>query len=710
MKVDRQMSCRKISLKESRIKLLRRILTILTIPSFFFLLNLRSTVEVSDPPPDSGDQSKKDVVVIYFPQFHRFPENDRLWGAGFTDFSNTAPVRYNKFGYPVLRPEGYMGFYDLADKYTRSHQAHIAKSFGIKGFAIYHYWFKDKPVMSKPLEQMIAMNGSEPRINFFLVWANEPWTRTWDGQDGSEILIDQDYDANYWATHFEWILPYLKHPNAMQYNGGPIFAIYRPSNIPRLVDMLNLWREMGAAHGLDRIFFLQINGVLWKEDAWSLQNGMDGVSEFFPNYYQATGVRINQVVTSVPTAKHYFFGACSPFDNTPRHRKSPDKATILPLHPENFYFWVRQNLARTSPGSFLLINAWNEWGEGAAIEPSIQWGNKWISAIEKAIKDEQTGIVAKSLPDGRIQSLPLRNSGVMNTSDPQEKVCIIIRVGSDSFWGMFNVHQTLHSLKNMEHENWRATIVYTDLPFLEAKLVQDIRYLLSDPRVSISHIKSNYSYDEDWNEAYRVTDQAVYSHCHGKEFDWLLVTNGDNWYSPDALNGLQQQYDIILMNFYSRYKVINEVEGTNSDPSADCCLRVNNHCVDSRPMLAHCDLGALIIRADTFFSKRIRFDDFREKSDEICGVYNSGGCHDGVFCNFIKEDGWKIKKEPPHVCSMHHNPNPVSCSMIGGMWFDTTNRSQVGCYYAHSVQNMFPIPNELVKFENFMHSDLPCFC
>jgi len=654
-----------------------------------------------------GVGQDKKVIAVYFPQFHEFEENNQFWGKGFTDFSNVAKIHQNQYGQPVIRPAERMGFYDLMSPGQRRFQGELAKKYNIHGFAIYHYWFGTKAIMEKPLEMMLS--DGYPDIPFCLTWANEPWSRRWDGMDGSEVLLNQTYDRETWKPHFDWLLPFLGHTNYLKYRGLPIIIIYRADDIPDLKQMISQWKIWAREANLMGLHVIQINGVGWNgPSSWELQPGVDSLVEFFPNYMMASGFTMNYLVNTQKKADNHFYGVSAAFDNSPRHPGPNGSATVFPFHPSHLYFWLRQNLARTEPGGFVFLNAWNEWGEGAAIEPSIEWGRRWLEAVQTAVSDEQRGHVSKTMPDGYVSSVPLEeNSGMpVSYQARQDRVCIIVRTYKGHRTGIYNIHQTLNTLLALNHENWRAFIINTDVtPFEDLHSIVD--QYEHKGRIEISPLTATRSFTEDANSPYNVTDRAIQHHCSSSEdFKWLLVTNGDNWYTPDALDFLPNDVDLVLMNFYSRYSILNAISTTNTPDDQACCVRLQNYqCMVADTKVGSIDLGAVIFRYQKYRKEDISFSTFNEQSDARCGV-NTGGCHDGILIEYLIENKWSYRGHPVDVCTMHHNSNPKSCELLGGTWFDTMNRNAIGCYYG----NILPVPLESVNYQAYLAAQAACVC
>eukprot|EP01041_Mallomonas_annulata_P009491 gene9491-19724_t len=188
--------------------------------------------------------STNSTIESVFPQFHEIQENEKFGGKGFTEWTFLKPLTRIVNSILIRKPHHDIEFYNLLDYDHRAYMRIMADYFGIYGFCYYHFWFNDHPVMHKPVEAIIR--DGEPNKPFFFCWANEPWTRRWDGSK-NDVLLAQDYgdnDGN--ILHFKYLLTFFQHANYIHVDGKPMFAFYRieKSNIIEIDNIMKLWSTL----------------------------------------------------------------------------------------------------------------------------------------------------------------------------------------------------------------------------------------------------------------------------------------------------------------------------------------------------------------------------------------------------------------------------------------------------------------------------------
>lgn len=358
------------------------------------------------------------IYSFYLPQFHTFPENNQWWGDGFTEWTNT------KKGKPLFKGH-YQPHVPLNDNYydlvlepnTMSRQIELAKDYGIDGFCFYHYWFENgKKLMEKPIEYFLE--SKELDIEFCLCWANENWTRRWDGNE-QEVLIKQNYeDKEGWKKHFEYLYQFFIDRRYLRDDiGRPVLIIYKPGLIPELEEMLNKWECMALESGLKGLCFV----YQYPNYDSNVDKLFDYRIEFEPiettDYSKKTPFRkidsalinIRERVESIIKHRPYKLynykdiikasmkrkidkrtwpGVFPSWDNTPRRA---EHATIYyGSTPELFEKYLKtqiQKLNRINKNGIIFINAWNEWAEGAHLEPDNKFGFQYLESVKNALSE-----------------------------------------------------------------------------------------------------------------------------------------------------------------------------------------------------------------------------------------------------------------------------------------------------------------------------------
>jgi lipopolysaccharide biosynthesis protein len=343
------------------------------------------------------------VVPFYLPQFHPIPENDRWWGAGFTEWANVAAARPVYLGHDQPKLPADLGFYDLRVPETVARQASLAEWAGIEGFMYYHYWFAGKQLLERPILDRLA---GDLKLPFCLMWANENWTRRWDGRE-SDVLVGQCYSEIPATRFIEDVMPILKDPRYMRIDGRAVLAIYRPAQIPDLPAVIASWREAARKAGVGELFVMMVDVV--KEfhgiDQDPAVVGLNGSLGFPPHNalwewvsHQQVGAEprfsgnilsyramVDNAVAGLQRGlpDHYFPGVMVDFDNTARRQFNPD--IWYGSNPYTFRRWLAAAAAavaaRESGRRMVFVNAWNEWAEGAVLEPGARFGSTYLLAV-----------------------------------------------------------------------------------------------------------------------------------------------------------------------------------------------------------------------------------------------------------------------------------------------------------------------------------------
>lgn len=355
-------------------------------------------------------------IAIYLPQFHPVPENNLWWGKGFTEWTNVvkAKPRFDGHYQPHLPAD--LGFYDLRLEESRLAQEQLAKAYGIHGFCYYHYWFNGKRLLYEPLDRKLK-NANED-LPFMMCWANENWTRTWDGSE-NEILLGQDYGIEDDKKHIQHLITYFKDDRYIKVNGKPVFIIYRPKFFPEIDKTIDIWREEVKKAGFPDLYIGFSQN--YEHEFEPTTKGFDFAFEFQPDFINASArtpfpnTFLEKVLRKIKKKlkikvanqdsyidysnfaakqiskdfkKNVYPGITPMWDNSARrknnpfilHNSTPEKYKNWLNHIKNNYPW------ESVPESFLFINAWNEWAEGNHLEPCQKWQNSYLEVTKEILQ------------------------------------------------------------------------------------------------------------------------------------------------------------------------------------------------------------------------------------------------------------------------------------------------------------------------------------
>lgn len=350
--------------------------------------------------PVEGRQPAARLIAFYLPQFHPIPENDRWWGEGFTEWRNVATAKSLFPGHhqPQLPTE--LGFYDLRCPETREDQAGLARQHGIHGFCYYHYWFNGKRLLERPFNEVL--HSGTPNFPFCLCWANEPWSRRWDGSE-TDVLQSQSYSSEDDLNHIRWLLKPLSDPRAIAIDGRPVFLVYRADQLPNPSRTTDIWRTEAERSGLIGLYLIAVE-TGWDAGWDATRVGFDAKLLFQPQFSILSSVKRLHVPTSRLRCFDYedawpvlarpdpvpylrYDTVFPSWDNTPR--RGEEGWVLHNSTPEAYEKWLRfaveRTMARPSDQRVVFINAWNEWAEGAHLEPDRGCGRSYLDATGRAL-------------------------------------------------------------------------------------------------------------------------------------------------------------------------------------------------------------------------------------------------------------------------------------------------------------------------------------
>ena len=345
------------------------------------------------------------VIAFYLPQFHRIPENDAWWGEGFTEWTNVRRARPNFDGHAQPHRPGDLGYYDLTEPAAREAQAMLARSHGIDAFCYYHYWFGGRRLLEQPFDAMLA--SGQPDFPFCVCWANENWTRRWDGLD-HEVLMAQQYSPDDARRLIAELLPAFRDRRYVRINGRPLFLVYNIADIPDVAGTLAVWRDECARAGVGDPYLCAVQRNAGDDPT---MHGFDAAVEFPPIGHAAENITKRCTITNPQfrgtifdyrnLAAHYllqprpafrqFRGTTPMWDNTAR--RQDDGMIVTGSTPEAFGVWMEHTLTQTrlrhaGDERLLFVNAWNEWAEGNHLEPDAAHGRRYLDAVRTARRIE----------------------------------------------------------------------------------------------------------------------------------------------------------------------------------------------------------------------------------------------------------------------------------------------------------------------------------
>lgn len=361
-------------------------------------------------PPHAGKRSLTEerprFLCFYLPQFYPTSYNDEWWGKGFTEWTNVVKARPRFRGHYQPHLPADLGFYDLRLPEAREAQAELAREYGIYGFCYYHYWFNGRRILERPLDEVLV--SKRPQFPFSVCWANENWTRAWEGHD-RKVLLEQHYSDDDDLAHIRSLIPTLQDERYIRVEGKPLLLVYRVEALPHPRHTAQIWRDEAGKAGLGDLFLVNIQSNEASAETVPSEVGFDAAVQFQPNIHWFRGAlprralswakskvsdrifvhsypRLVERWKASPPAPYRHFECVTPmWDDSPRRQRN---ATVFrDSTPELYESWLRRAVERSNPDRdgrrWLFINAWNEWAEGCHLEPCQKWGRAYLEATRR---------------------------------------------------------------------------------------------------------------------------------------------------------------------------------------------------------------------------------------------------------------------------------------------------------------------------------------
>lgn len=365
-------------------------------------------------------REKTKILSMYLPQYHCIPENDEFWGTGFTDWVTVKKARPLFRGHEQPKVPLNENYYDLSQTENVRWQANLAREYGIDGFGIYHYWFNnEKNLLTKPAE--IILENKDIDIDFFFAWDNANWKRSWSNVEGNDwapamenrkpkrgepqILIPYILgEKKDWINHYNWLKPFFLDDRYIKKDNKPLFVIFNYDE--HIAKMCICWNELAKQEGFDGMcfvfryverFHVPESEYKFKYEplfsGWlqspTLVKRLEGKirkllnMENGPKKYDYDVVWKNILENArCMSEEHMFHGAFVTYDDSPRRGK---RGTITTKSsPEKFRHYLSElvKLSMDQGKEFIFLTAWNEWGEGAYLEPDNINGIEYLKAIK----------------------------------------------------------------------------------------------------------------------------------------------------------------------------------------------------------------------------------------------------------------------------------------------------------------------------------------
>jgi len=302
--------------------------------------------------------------------------------------------------------KGFLDFYDLTNQHIVKNQVKMAKSFGIRGFSVYYYWFSENSITGNNMLMSNAIdnffNESYDKFDVFFIWANESWSNNVHfNVNSNNHIISNIYNKINIKKNIDNLITYFKHNNYKKINNKPVLFLHNPdqlsiSELDLFYDLLNETCIINGFHGVEFVVYDRGGIYIKKYQTYVINpRGKSGSHITFKNNIYYTNYK-NQVIDYIKddNSNVNVNGVLINYDNTARlftHNNTHKHITrfynsdinefyILLNYCLHKYLYKKQSISK-----IFLINAWNEWGEKMTAEPSNEIGFLYLNTIQSSL-------------------------------------------------------------------------------------------------------------------------------------------------------------------------------------------------------------------------------------------------------------------------------------------------------------------------------------
>lgn len=355
------------------------------------------------------------LAAYYFGNWHRDPRSQAWLGDGWTEWEivRSAKPRFPGHAQPK-RP--LWGYTDDAEPADWEREAAAAYDAGIDAFIVDWYWNDGLPMLDRPLDEAILPSRS--LLKFALMWANHPYTNVYPAPHGKaqSLLASPVVDAQGFRDLTQRVIDrYMSSPRYWRIGGAAYYSIYA---IDPLVEWLggvasarrafDDFRERARAAGVGELHLATVPTQFVSGDGAHnhlAELGFDSVNDYnwagdwpagqsivpYSQWRERAEARRYESKRKVDVV--YAPNVSVGWDSTPRtepglpvfNEEWPYWPVVTDNNPAEFEIACRNVLrwAREQGSPYISVNAWNEWTEGAYLEPDEEWGTSKLEALKR---------------------------------------------------------------------------------------------------------------------------------------------------------------------------------------------------------------------------------------------------------------------------------------------------------------------------------------